>query len=181
MMRLGLAVALFLLATPSWAQHRHETSEMKPASLMPGFSNHHHPVKTGNPEAQRFFDQGIALVYAFNHEEAARAFRRAAALDPQMAMAHWGIALAVGPNYNEPTIDLDRMKAAVDAMEKASQLAANGRNKRKHISPRSRSVLREIRIRMGNDSAVLTRMRWAKFIGVSRMISMRRRSTPTAS
>ena len=126
MKRLGLAVALFLFAMPSWAQHRHETSEMKPASLMPGFSNHHHPVKTGNPEAQRFFDQGIALVYAFNHEEAARAFRRAAALDPQMAMAHWGIALAVGPNYNEPAIDLDRMKAAVDAMEKAAQLAANG-------------------------------------------------------
>jgi len=55
-----------------------------------------HPVSTANPLAQRFFDQGLSHVYAFNHPEAVRCFERAAQLDPQMAMAYWGIALALG-------------------------------------------------------------------------------------
>src|SRR2546423_6424075 len=65
------------------------------ATLMPGLGTHHHAVATKSPAAQRFFDQGLTLVYAFNHEEAVRSFRRAAELDPQMAMAYWGIAYAL--------------------------------------------------------------------------------------
>ncbi len=67
---------------------------------MPGLGQHHHTISTRNPEAQRFFDQGLTLVFAFNHEEAARSFRRASELDPQSAMAFWGIALAFGPCIN---------------------------------------------------------------------------------
>jgi tetratricopeptide (TPR) repeat protein len=91
---------------------------------MTGLGERHHPVTTRNAEAQRFFDQGLALVYAFNHEEAARAFRRAAELDPKLAMAYWGVALAVGPNYNEATVDAERVKAAYEALQKAQSLAA---------------------------------------------------------
>jgi len=72
---------------------------------MSGISDLHHPVTATNPEAQKFFDQGLRLIYAFNHDEAARSFRRAADLDPKMAMAYWGIAEAVGPNYNDPASD----------------------------------------------------------------------------
>lgn len=103
--------------------HGHPPAKDKPAILMDGLGNHHHPVATKKPEAQRFFDQGLILLYAFNHDEAARSFRRAAELDPTLAMAWWGVALALGPNYNLPQIDAERSKAAYDALQKAVQLA----------------------------------------------------------
>ncbi|HYM87736.1 MAG TPA: hypothetical protein VES92_01365, partial [Nitrospiraceae bacterium] len=58
----------------------------------------HHPMTTTSEQAQRYFDQGLRLVYAFNHEEAIRSFEAAAQQDPQAAMPYWGIALALGPN-----------------------------------------------------------------------------------
>jgi tetratricopeptide (TPR) repeat protein len=123
MKRLLLTAVFCSLAVPLYGQHQH-AADHKPAALMSGLGELHHPVSTSNAEAQKFFDQGLRLIYAFNHEEAARSFKRAAELDPQLAMAHWGYALAVGPNYNEATIDAGRMKAAVEAVEKARALAA---------------------------------------------------------
>jgi len=80
------------------AQHGH-TNEAPPL-LIPGLGEINHPVSTTNPEAQKFFNQGLACLFGFNHEEAVRSFKYAAILDPQLAMAHWGIALALGSNYN---------------------------------------------------------------------------------
>ena len=91
---------------------------------MSGLGSLHHPVSTTKPEAQRFFDQGLSLVFAFNHDEAVRSFKRAAELDPQMAMAWWGVALALGPNINMD-VDLAREQAATDAAQKALALAKN--------------------------------------------------------
>ena len=91
--------------------------------LLPGLGQHHHTISTKNPEAQRFFDQGLTLVFAFNHEEGARAFRRASELDPQSAMAFWGIALALGPCINNPDIEPPHEKAAYEAVQKALLLA----------------------------------------------------------
>src|SRR5438128_3532044 len=108
----------FAAASAVYAQHEHHSSSSEPAKLMPGLSNLHHPVSTKNAEAQKFFDQGLALIYGFNHEEAKRSFEQAARLDPALAMAHWGIALAVGPNYNEAEIDPSRLLAADRALEK---------------------------------------------------------------
>src|SRR5262245_55474152 len=111
--KLPIAVALCLAFTAgAFAQHEQHASSAEPAKLMPGLSNLNHPVSTRNPEAQKFFDQGLALIYAFNHEEARRSFEQAAKLDPKLAMAQWGIALAVGPNYNESQIDPSRLLAA---------------------------------------------------------------------
>jgi tetratricopeptide (TPR) repeat protein len=73
-------------------------------------------------EAQDFFDQGITLIYGFNHEEAARAFARAAELDPASPMPLWGIALAAGPNYNMD-VDAEREKSAFETIQKAQKLA----------------------------------------------------------
>ena len=109
---------------PASGHHHHSAVAAKPAPAMTGLGERHHPVSTRNAEAQRFFNQGLALVYAFNHEEAARSFRRAAELDQQLAMAYWGVALAVGPNYNEATLDAERVKAAYEAVQKAQSLAA---------------------------------------------------------
>src|SRR5260370_15114764 len=60
----------------------------------------HHPIHTSSKDAQEYFDQGVTLLYGFNHEEAERAFAKAAQLDASSPMPLWGIAMAVGPNYN---------------------------------------------------------------------------------
>src|SRR5690348_513001 len=94
----------------------------QPYTLMSGLGTHHHPVSTQNPQAQQFFDQGLNLIYAFNHDEAARSFKYAAELDPQLAMAYWGIALALGPNINLD-VDSDRELAAYQAIQQAVALS----------------------------------------------------------
>jgi tetratricopeptide (TPR) repeat protein len=123
-MKLTLATLTLLFVSTSIAgQHEHNApGGMKPAALIPGLGDVHHPVSTTNAEAQRFFDQGLALVYGFNHEEAIRSFKRAAELDPQLAMAHWGVALALGPNINMP-VDPEHELAAYEAVKRALSLA----------------------------------------------------------
>ena len=124
MKRSLLAFTLLLLSVNTQAQHAHgPASDAKPAALTPGLGDVHHAVSTGNPEAQRFFDQGLALVYGFNHDEAVRSFKRAAEIDPQLAMAFWGVALALGPNINMP-VDAEHEQAAYEAVHKAMSLAA---------------------------------------------------------
>jgi tetratricopeptide (TPR) repeat protein len=98
-------------------------AQPKPPVLIPGLGQHHHTISTKNLEAQRYFDQGLTLVFAFNHEEAARAFRRASELDPESAMAYWGVALALGPCINLMDIDPTQEKAAYEAVQKALSLA----------------------------------------------------------
>ncbi len=116
-MKLLVPVFVLLVGLCSLAE------QSKPPALMPGMGQHHHAISTKSPQAQRFFDQGLTLVFAFNHEEAARAFRRAAELDPQSAMPYWGIALALGPCINLD-VDPPREKAAYEAVQKAMSLAA---------------------------------------------------------
>ena len=81
----------------------------------------HHPITTTSEQAQRYFDQGLRLVYAFNHEEAIRSFEAAAQQDPQAAMPYWGIALALGPNINSAMEKKDERRA-VEMVQKARQL-----------------------------------------------------------
>jgi tetratricopeptide (TPR) repeat protein len=96
-----------LAAQTSAGGHVHYTAPAQQASptgaLAPRLQNlgsHTFKVSTRNQQAQRFFDQGLRLSYAFNHAEARRAFREAARLDPNLAMAYWGQALVLGPNIN---------------------------------------------------------------------------------
>ena len=94
---------------------------------------HHHPVSTRNAEAQLNFDRGLTLVYAFNHQEAVRTFQRAAELDPQLAMAQWGIALALGADINTGKESVDQ-NGAYQAVQKALSLAsAAPENERAYI------------------------------------------------
>jgi tetratricopeptide (TPR) repeat protein len=103
------------------AQNHASPAGSHPVTLVTGLGDLHHPVSTKNPQAQQFFDQGLRFIYAFNHDEAARSFRHAAELDPKLAMAYWGVAEAVGPNYNDPA-DPDRYKMAHEAVQKAVDL-----------------------------------------------------------
>jgi len=118
----GLLVALACAPAPAPAP---PPSPAAAPSLMAGLGTHHHPIATSLPEAQRWFDQGFALVFSFNHEEAVRSFQRAAELDPKAPMPWWGVAWALGPNYN---LDIDdpRSKQASEAIAKARALVAGG-------------------------------------------------------
>ncbi len=123
MKKIGSALLALSCCTFALGQEHAHSAAPKPATLMTGLGNLHHPVSTKNAQAQQFFDQGLRLIYAFNHDEAARSFQRAADLDPKLAIAYWGIAEAVGPNYNDPASD-DRFKAAYEAIQKAMDLSA---------------------------------------------------------
>ena len=133
------------------------TAPVKPAPggsrLLAGLGEHHHPIRTSNPEAQKFFDQGMALAFGFNHEAAIRSFDRSAELDPKAAMPHWGRAWALGPNYNME-VDDEREKQAHDAMTQAKMLAADA-------SPAERDYLEAMDLRysdnMKADRAALAR------------------------
>jgi tetratricopeptide (TPR) repeat protein len=94
----------------------------KGAVLLPDLGAHKRKV-TASAEAQAFFDQGLALTYGFNHDEAARSFARAAEIDPACAMCFWGAAYTLGPNYNIPMLP-DRSAAAHDAITRAKAVAA---------------------------------------------------------
>ena len=90
-------------------------------ALFDNLGSLHHPITTTSEQAQRYFDQGLRLVYAFNHEEAIRSFEAAAQQDPQAAMPYWGIALALGPNINSAMEKKDERRA-VEMVQKARQL-----------------------------------------------------------
>ncbi|HEY8560885.1 MAG TPA: alpha/beta fold hydrolase [Pyrinomonadaceae bacterium] len=121
-------IILIVFHVSIFGQHGAHTTEPAPApetkTMMPdeGLGNIDHPVSTTNPEAQKFFNQGLAYIYAFNHGESIKAFRRAAELDPNLAMAYWGAALALGSNYNV-TADANQLKEAYATLQKAIQLA----------------------------------------------------------
>ena len=74
------------------------------------------PVTTRSPDAQRYFDQGLRLAYAFNHGEAVRAFRHAQAIDPTCAMCYWGEAYALGPNINMPMMPGDSARLLIASL-----------------------------------------------------------------
>jgi tetratricopeptide (TPR) repeat protein len=96
----------------------------QPAVRFEGMGTHGRKVTTNSAEAQAFFNQGLVWTFAFNHDEAIRSFREAARLDPNCAMAHWGIALCNGPHINNPIMDEARSKAAWEALQKARELAS---------------------------------------------------------
>jgi tetratricopeptide (TPR) repeat protein len=117
-----------------------------PVRLIPGLGEVHHPVSTKSQHAQQFFDQGLKLVYGFNHDEARRSFMRAAELDPKLAMAHWGVALTLGPNYNLP-VDPDRERAGYEAVQRAVALKENA-------SEPERAYIDTLVVRYSNDPNV---------------------------
>ena len=150
-----LALACAFLAGVHWS-----FAQSGSAVLIPGLGQHHHTISTKNPEAQRFFDQGLTLVFGFNHEEAARSFRRASELDPQSAMAFWGVALALGPCINLD-VDAPHEKAAYEAVQKALLLAPGA-------TERERAYVQALAERYSSDPKVDLRKLDAQYANAMR-------------
>ena len=93
----------------------------EPVPLFDDLGSYHRKISTKNRTAQKYFDQGLRLAYGFNHDEAERAFREAARLDPKCAICYWGIALILGPNINMP-MDAAKNAQAVEAVSKAKAI-----------------------------------------------------------
>lgn len=131
---LGFVLVLIIVTvSPSQAE---TASREAGVPLYDNLGDHHVPITTDVPEAQQYFDQGMRLTYAFNHEEAIRSFREAARLDPDCAMCYWGIALALGPNINLPMQE-DSVTPAMEALETAQALADT-------VSPREQAYIQAL-------------------------------------
>jgi hypothetical protein len=126
MKRTSMTFALAMAsASLAGAQHHPAPAPEKPVALLAGLGTWRHPIATRSPEAQKFFDQGLTLLYGFNRYEALRSFRKASELDPQAAMPHWGIAMALGPYVN---MDMDpdvHLKEACDAVNAGLHIAGS--------------------------------------------------------
>jgi tetratricopeptide (TPR) repeat protein len=143
-------ISLFLCAGPLLGQHDHgapaPAPAEKPATLFSEMGTHRHPISTSSPEAQKFFDQGVILLFGFNHEEAIRSFARATELDPKAAMPHWGMALGLGSNYNDVAPAEERLRKARVEVDKALALSASG-------PPNERAYIEALAARYSADPA----------------------------
>ena len=92
---------------------------MGKAQIFEGMGRHGRVITTDSREAQEYFNQGLSWIYAVNHDEAVRSFTQAAQLDPNCAMAWWGVSYTQGPNYNDPFMSPARSAAAWEAMQNA--------------------------------------------------------------
>ena len=163
------------------AAHQHAPGADKaPPPLYTDLGTYQQRITTASPQAQAYFDQGLRLVYGFNHLEAQRAFREAARLDPTCAMCYWGVALTYGSNYNSPT-DAQREDAALAAVDRRRVRCRRG--------PRSASAplidaladapRRARRTPTAPRSTAPTPTRCATSRGAFPTTSTRRRSSPT--
>ena len=116
-----LVAVVTLVVTTSVLAHDVAAPTASNQEIDPGLGPVHHPVTTRNERAQAYFDQGMRLIFAFNHEAAIQSFKRAWELDPNLAMAQWGVAYALGPNINRP-MEPKAHQAAYEALQKAIAL-----------------------------------------------------------
>lgn len=143
----SVLMASILVSLPFFASAQdHPMEHAAPApAIESGLSSLHHEVTTQNAEAQRWFDQGLRYVYAFHHEQAVASFAEAAKRDPELAMAYWGQALALGPNINMD-VDPAREKQAYDAAQAALAHA-------EHASAKERDTIAALTKRYSADPA----------------------------
>src|SRR5262245_9403895 len=151
-----------LLCTLPGCSGREANPPQNAVPIFDQLGDHHMAVTTSNTVAQRYFDQGIRLVYGFNHDEAERAFREAARLDPNCAMAWWGVAYALGPNINLP-LDSERNLRALDAVARAKTLLS-------HASPKERDYIEAIAVRYSADQTADRAQLDRRFVDAMRVL-----------
>ena len=127
-----VASAIALASSSALAQDAHDHAAplltladwARGAQLFEGLGNFHRTVSTASPDAQRYFDQGMRFIWAFNHDEATRSFAKATQIDPSCALCFWGVALTLGPNYNMPMMAQARARVGWEALARARANAA---------------------------------------------------------
>ena len=112
--------------------------------LFEGTGSHTRAITGASAAGQRYFDQGVAFVTSFNHDEALRAMQRATQLDPSCAMAWWGVALACSPHINSPGVSAERAKIAWEALANAEKFSAS-------CTPAERALIRAMTVRFAAD------------------------------
>jgi len=118
-------------------------ADKRGAPVFKGLGAHHMAISTTNPKTQAFFDQGVNLLFGFNHAEAIRSFREAARLDPDCAMCWWGVAFALGPNINLPM--------PPDAVAPAMQALGQARRLEPKATPHERAWIEALAARYSKD------------------------------
>jgi tetratricopeptide (TPR) repeat protein len=164
-MTFGLSLGLLAFAGRlSGQEHQHPpgqpTTETAVAPLYDNLGTLHHEVTTRSQVAQQYFDQGLRLTYAFNHDEAVKSFKQALAYDSTCAMCYWGIAYALGPNINLP-MDSSVVRPAWDASYNAVRLSVN-------VSPKERAYIDALSKRYSADpkaNRASMDTAWARAIG----------------
>ena len=111
--------------------------------------SYHRPIETPSPQAQVWFDRGMVWAYAFNHEEAIRCFERALELDPDLAIARWGVAYSIGPNYNKAWEAFDPVDLAASLARARMELGLAVR--RAAPRPSSRALIEALQARFPTD------------------------------
>ena len=111
---------------------------------------HSRPVTTSSPQAQTWFDRGLVWTYGFNHDEAVYCFEQALRHDPDCAMAHWGVAYALGPNYNKPWEAFDEADLR-SSVERAHAAVARAGELLPSATPAERALIGALRWRYAQD------------------------------
>ncbi len=140
---LAAGIALVVVAACQGGEPPPGATIYKPR-LFDGLGKIHHPISTKSADAQRYFDQGLALAFGFNHDAAIDSFREAARLQPKCAICWWGIAFAYGPNINAP-MGPEGAAAAWAAAQQAKRFAADA-------SPAERALIDAIQVRYIADA-----------------------------
>ena len=146
---LGLMTTLGLAAAPAAAQEHHHppsqpvSQETAATPIYDNLGTLHHTITTSSPVAQKYFDQGLRLSYAFNHDEAIRSFKEGLKHDSTCAMCYWGIAYALGPNINLP-MDTSLVQPAWEAAHQAVRYSVN-------VTPKERAYIDAVAKRYSAD------------------------------
>jgi len=146
-----LGVAAGILSTGLSASAETDSKDDVHSTVLPGqiaprlqnLGDHEFPVTTSSARAQLFFSQGMMLTYGFNHAEATRSFREVARLDPNCAMAYWGMALVLGPNIN--------MAMAPEAEPQAFKLIQKAAALKKYASEKEKAYIDALAVRYSGD------------------------------
>ena len=149
--RATIAMALVSSAAARTEGQEHQHPPSQPTTVQAGavtplyenLGNLEHPITTSSPTAQQYFNQGLRLVYGFNHDEAVKSFQEGLKHDSTCAMCYWGIAYALGPNINLP-MDTSAVRPAWEAVQQALRFRGG-------VTPKERAYIEALSRRYSAD------------------------------
>ena len=142
--RTGVLMGILIGALGSGVVQAADEARGDAPPLFLGLGPHSRAITGASPEAQRYFDQGVAFITSFNHDEGLRAMEHATKLSPKCAMAWWGIALACSPHINSVGVSVERAERAGAALAQAKKFSSAG-------TPAERALIAAMTTRFADD------------------------------